>query len=498
MVDQLRLVPHQQKLVILVALLAFALRLFHLGEWSFWHDEAVSVLLAQKPPVEVVLITAADVHPPLYYLLLKGFLIFGQNEFVVRFLSALCGAGSVWMIYLLGRDLFNASTGLIGALLMALSPLQVFYGQEARMYTLLLLFITFAVWCFMRALDNNRWIWWGLFALGITLAAYTAYFTFPIIAAMSLYIFLVDKRRDRIFKFLLAIVITVLLYLPWLTIFYTQAQSVLGSYWMERPHPLILFTTLSGFFIGVTLTPFWIMTALAVTLFLLFAVFSNVYHALKKGVDIHALWWLLLWGFIPLLGTFLISLIKPIFQLRTVLTAAPAFYLLVAWGVTRSRHRQINTLLLMFVLVLMMVSLFNLYFNPVFAKPPWREAAAFVEQQVQSGDVVVHTSPGSYLPFKAYPHTVEHVMLPNDPELVQDNAPSQSIGEAVAGAPVSVDEAVQGYRRAWLVVGLDQAVGHQQRQKAIFDSRYQLLAEDKVGAIYIFLYTLITVDDSNE
>ncbi len=178
------------------------------------------------------------------------------------------------------------------------------------------------------------------------------------------------------------------------------------------------------------------------------------------------------------------------FQLRSVLTAAPAFYLLVAWGVVQAPRRWLNGLLLLPTLVMMTISLANLYFNPVFDKPPWREAAYYVRERTRPGDVVLHTGDGSFLPFLVYGPTAEQVLLPLDPDAVAQNAPSQPIVRAVGGVPTPMEQAVQGYDRAWLVVGLDQAVDYQLGQKERFDTRYRRLAEEQIGGVYIFTYAL--------
>jgi uncharacterized membrane protein len=472
-----------------VTLLALSLRLFHLGAWSFWHDEALTILLAGKPIDQLVAITAADVHPPLYFLVVKLFMRLGQTEFVIRLPSALCGAGSVWGLYLAGRDLFEERVGLMAAFILAVSPLQLFYAQEARMYTQLTLLTIFSSWCFRRALrDDNRY-WWGMFVVGAVLALYTAYFALPILGAMGLYILGVDRRRERIIHFLLAVGLIILLYLPWLGVFLSQTRAVLETYWMAAPSPLALFTTLAAFFVGYTLPPFWVAVSLAATLLILFVTLNSTRHAMQKGVDRQPLIWLLLWGFGPLLGIFFLSLARPIFQLRTVLVAAPAFYLLVAWGVTRARHQQLHLWLFLPALVLIFMSMFHLYFDPAFAKPNWRGAARYVQERVQAGDVVLHTSPGSFLPFLAYRPTVEHVLLP-DPVIVAENAPSQQIVAAVSGPYQPADEAVQGHRRAWLVIGLDQSVEYQAQQKAALDERYVLLEEAQIEGVYIFTYVL--------
>ena len=81
----IRLARHYGPLAIV--LLSFALRLYTLGDANVWWDEAYSVWLARMPLADVLRITAADVHPPLYYALLHGWIrLAGDGEFAIRFL----------------------------------------------------------------------------------------------------------------------------------------------------------------------------------------------------------------------------------------------------------------------------------------------------------------------------------------------------------------------------------------------------------------------------
>ena len=105
-------------------------------------------------------------------------------------------------LYLLGRDLFDKRVGLAAGIIIALSPLQLFYAQEARMYTQLVCLTILSSWFLFRALQADGWWWWVLFGLGATLASYTAYFAFPVWAAMGAYVVFVDRRRPQIIKFL--------------------------------------------------------------------------------------------------------------------------------------------------------------------------------------------------------------------------------------------------------------------------------------------------------
>mgnify|MGYP001239081726 FL=1 len=134
--------PRRAAWILLVILvLAAGLRFFQLDAQSFWNDEGTSARVAER---SLPLITAAamgDIHPPLYYYALhfwRG--AFGESEFALRGLSAVLGVVLVWLIYLLGRRLFDGSTAFVAAFITAGNPFQVYYSQEARMYMML------AVW----------------------------------------------------------------------------------------------------------------------------------------------------------------------------------------------------------------------------------------------------------------------------------------------------------------------------------------------------------------
>ena len=89
-----------------VLLLAFGLRVAGLADHNIWWDEGIGVWLARMPVLESVRWTAGDVHPPLYYGLLRGwYLLVGDGEFVLRFLSVLCSFLTIPLIYRLGKTL---------------------------------------------------------------------------------------------------------------------------------------------------------------------------------------------------------------------------------------------------------------------------------------------------------------------------------------------------------------------------------------------------------
>ena len=106
--------------ILLISLLGFSLRISFLGRQSLWYDEAFSLAVARADwPTFWAALLSDGVHPPGYYLLLRGALaLFGSAEFALRFSSVLAGTLAVVLIYQLGRILGGARWGLVAALLL--------------------------------------------------------------------------------------------------------------------------------------------------------------------------------------------------------------------------------------------------------------------------------------------------------------------------------------------------------------------------------------------
>ena len=124
----------------IVTLMALLLRLLRLDFQPLWWDEGYSVWFATHPLTEMAALTALDIHPPLYYALLHGWIgLIGAGPVSLRLLSVIFGVLAIPAIYLAGRRLLGARAGLLAALLLAINPLHIYYSQEVRMYGLVAL-----------------------------------------------------------------------------------------------------------------------------------------------------------------------------------------------------------------------------------------------------------------------------------------------------------------------------------------------------------------------
>ncbi len=206
--------------------MALLLRLARLDFQPLWWDEGWSLYFATSDPATMLQLTAVDIHPPLYYLLLHLWIgLLGSGPIAVRLLSVLIGVAAVPLIYLAGRRLFGHKTALLAALLLAISPFHIYYSQEVRMYGLVTL-LGLAAFCFAGACGPTSrrgrlgsWAWIG-YVLAATAALYTQYYAAFLILALNVVVLFRWLRARRPVKELLswlaAQAAVVALYLPWL------------------------------------------------------------------------------------------------------------------------------------------------------------------------------------------------------------------------------------------------------------------------------------------
>ena len=158
--------------------LGAALRFATLGVQSFWLDEAVTLRLVRMDLVLMLKhVATTEGSPPLYYLVAWVWARpFGTGEVASRALPALAGTLTIPVAYAAARDLLDRRAGLVAAALVACNPMLVWYSQETRVYSLLVLFSALSFLFFVRAWREPRPISLALWALATATALCTHYF----------------------------------------------------------------------------------------------------------------------------------------------------------------------------------------------------------------------------------------------------------------------------------------------------------------------------------
>lgn len=165
--------------VLILGLAIFAtIALLNAPRAAIWFDEAFSAYLVQFSFWDIARFTASDVHPPLYYWLLKVWSsLFGTTELAYRSLSVALGAATVTVAFFLSRKLFGRKVAWTALLFLILSPMLIRYSDEARMYTLAALIVFSATYVMLKARATNNTKLWVLYGVLVSLGMWTHYFT---------------------------------------------------------------------------------------------------------------------------------------------------------------------------------------------------------------------------------------------------------------------------------------------------------------------------------
>lgn len=208
-------------LLMMLALVAFGLRVYRLDFQPLWWDEGISVYLANADVATILRNRAQDVHPPLYFGLLKAWVLAASSRpFAVRYLSAMIGTLAVTALYPLVRRVSGVRAGLVATGLLALSPFAIYHSQEARMYPAAVLLAILTTYLLVRLrhdiqLSRRRSLsLWALYALLTTCALLTHYYLIFLPIAQGVYV-LLWRRRD-LARWLGASALAAVLYAPWL------------------------------------------------------------------------------------------------------------------------------------------------------------------------------------------------------------------------------------------------------------------------------------------
>ena len=337
---------------------------------DIWYDELFTVGFVSQPVGRMISLAARDVHPPLYYLMVKA-----AVELVHLFAPGadaviICKVVSVlpylallgYSLTLIRKKYGWLCSGLFSFCILAM-PQMANYTTEIRMYGFALFFITAAFLHAGELLEGGGKRHWAAFTVYGIAAAYTHYFA--AVAAAALYVGVavllsVKKKEERV-KYLLVWLfcagISVLAYLPWLPAAVSQVSQVRESYWI-LPLTLSCFGGCVKFMLKPSTGYQLLDYGLAVVLFALLAAF--LIHAFLKrkdrernpGRDGYAFLGLCVLAGTALFGIAVSFLMRPVFIYRYMLPAAGCFWFCFSYFLSRQKKALVlapSLLVLLFV-----------------------------------------------------------------------------------------------------------------------------------------------------
>lgn len=392
-----------------ITLLALLLRAYRLDALSLWYDEGATLAITLGGLSE----WQKDVHPPLYYFLLSLWMEISDSDFWVRMLSAVFGAATVPLVYLIGRKMFGWQAGLIAAGLMAILPYHIRFSQEARMYTVMTFFFAVALWGLITAVQEKKRYGWGAYVAGMSLLAYSQGVGILYLAVFAaIFLALTDKPlAPRTWQpFILASTLVVMSFLPWIGFFAHTTKSIVQDYWISAPTLADVLGVLKAFTVGAMIPPSsiisnhlgvaipdWLGWAILLSPFL---VAIGLAVRLVEPSQRKAAWASVTMVVLPTLILYIASLVlKPIFLARVLLPASVGLVLLFAASWNRlERHPGLRYGLVGLMALLLTVA--NFYYFHYTNKQEWKTMATVLAHEMAENDVLfyyVDSSTGRYL-----------------------------------------------------------------------------------------------------
>lgn len=308
---------------------------------SIWFDESYSAYLIRGNFADIWSMTAVDVHPPLFYFLLKLWsLVAGTSVIALRSMSVFFGIVSIVLLFRLLHRHFNLTVAIIGSFFFTLSPMLIRYGQEMRMYTIVITLVIAATDVMLCALDakdpkKSRRLWF-FYAILIALGMWTHYFTATAWIAQLVYIlyrqgifkqgglkkFWQDKPRRN--TMLQTYGLAVLCYIPWIPFFFKQTMSVQAGFWIGPVNleALANFISESLLYVAPRELNNWLLPLVIILISLIIYLSLRTYRHAKQ-------WAILALIFIPPVVLIILSLppLSPVYMTRYMI-----FSLVLVWA----------------------------------------------------------------------------------------------------------------------------------------------------------------------
>jgi hypothetical protein len=279
--------------------------------------------------------------------------------------------------------------------------------------------------------------------------------------------------------------LVVLAIAPQLAVLLSQAQRVAGPQW-AAPETTGLGQLVSAPYalaLSKFLDPPAVPIAFAAVLILFIVTHLQVgRRVLRRGGESGQLALLLCAFWTPLVAAFCLSQLWPLYRERALVVCVPALYLLLAWGVIKTKEHYFNLAALLLLGAFAVTGLRNWFFNPDFSKPPFRAAAQCLSQSTHADSMILHSSDAGFVLFLRYAPEQRHYLIAGDPN---PHLPIETY--ALFGRGV-VEKEEADSRGFWLVVALDNSIDFQSGLVDWFDSHHRLSESYAFDGIYLRHY----------
>ncbi len=361
----------------LIIIFGFTLRLYGISKESYWLDESITLRQAQANWPLVWEWTKMDIHPPLYtFVLFFWVRLFGISELSTHLLSAIFGTFAILLIFLITKKLFSEKEAIISALLLAFSPILIYFSQETRNYSLFILLTLLSFYFFIRYLEKNQTKYLIYYYIASLLLLYTHLFSLLILFVQNAYLsYLFRKKIKKQLKWFITQSLLFISFLPWIPILLGQINGPINRSWIETP-------TLGT--ILLTLTVFLGNKYLLCT----FIVVLLIFIIKKRHETNEKVLLLIFWIIFPFFIVISYSLLFPsVYIMRYMLITLPSFIILFAFMIEKiSPNQIIKWTIIAFILISSLITINNQVIS--IDKDDWKGATDYLKQNIKENEMI--------------------------------------------------------------------------------------------------------------
>ena len=453
-------------LPLIATIFALFVRLLMLGRKSLWFDETETLRIAATS-VEDIVSGRWDQHPPIYHLLMRCWIRLGRSEFVLRLPSALAGVAAIPLLDRLARQWGGRWVAMASAWLLAIAPLHVWYSQEARMYALVCTLGLASTLFYAVAIRRDSPLAWAAWVVATVAGLYTQYSMLLIVFAQMVLFgplwHASGSRREALWSPLLALLVVALLFAPQARKLVTQ---IVLSGWRGGYYYLWVQSILAGWNIAVSPTQLFVVIVSAGVVVL--GAVCVALWALRDRLRLARVGpgWAMVAVVFYLLILAASAVPRGLGLKRQVLILLP--YALSGVAAVISTHPYRSRLFLGLVLVTLPLTGHVVL---VQEQEAWRDVAQFLEQRVESQDVILVNAAYMRRPLEYY-----------------YRGDASHLGIGPDGVPEMLSEIAESHGRLWLVLSNEEYTDPQGLVRRWLDRNCTRVEERTFRRVRVRLY----------
>lgn len=468
----------------LYAIILFGLNLIRIFDDNLWGDEAFSANIIQKSFGEIVSITAMDVHPPLYYFILRiSYLIFGKHGWVFHFVSLIpCFIILVFAMTIIWKKV-APETSLTLITLACLSSNAITYNVEVRMYSWAALFVLFSFYELYAIMQNDKIINYILFTLFSIAAAYTHYYALLSVALFYFVaiIYSIWLKKFSIKKILLVCIASVILYLPWLGYLAKTVMSKKDDFWITT---IPSFEESVNFLFSYQMSPaMWLLFIIGLLIAVLYE--TNLLKiSIEKGININftfkdfqisnsCLW--IIAGLVSVLGTIICGImvsnvLRPLYLLRYIYPVSVVAWMILGIVISKLKGKRLYiTILLVYMMITFIPIYSNTYIREKSSNDLLQNTLIKTKNSIQKDDIILTNSSHIEWTIAQYYYTGTEVLLMNE----------------------NIVPYLEKNKKYWLILDVSQNVEIIEQQLQEQNYSYEKIVDDgELGTIPVDIYSV--------